>query len=40
MAALVSSVARGDVLFFRGWFGANENAQVAQIYGTMQFTKQ
>ena len=33
LAALVSSVARGDILFFRGWFAANENAQVQQIYG-------
>jgi hypothetical protein len=32
MTTLVNSVARGDVLFFRGWFGANENAQVQQIY--------
>jgi hypothetical protein len=28
----VSSVERGDALFFRGWFGANENAEVVQIY--------
>jgi hypothetical protein len=32
MGALVSSVERGDALFFRGWFGANENAEVVQIY--------
>jgi hypothetical protein len=32
MAALVKSVARGDVLFFRGWFAANENPMVTQIY--------
>jgi len=38
MAALVSSVMRGDVLFFRGWFAANENPQVEQIYGTAQLT--
>ncbi|HEX4086624.1 MAG TPA: hypothetical protein VHY22_17055 [Chthoniobacteraceae bacterium] len=29
---LVNSVARGDVLFFRGWFSATENPQVTQIY--------
>jgi hypothetical protein len=32
MAALVSAVARGDALFFRGWFAANENPLVTQIY--------
>jgi hypothetical protein len=32
MSALVSSVARGDALFFRGWFDANENPLVQQIY--------
>jgi hypothetical protein len=31
-STLVNSVARGDVLFFRGWFNASENAQVEQIY--------
>jgi len=36
MPALVSSVARGDVLFFRGWFNAAENPQVEQIYGSVQ----
>jgi hypothetical protein len=40
MSTLVNSVARGDALFFRGWFAASENAQVEQIYGTMQLTKQ
>jgi hypothetical protein len=32
MAILVNSVMRGDALFFRGWFNANENPQVQQIY--------
>jgi hypothetical protein len=32
MTALVSAVARGDALFFRGWFAANENPLVTQIY--------
>jgi hypothetical protein len=32
MTALVNSVARGDALFFRGWFAAAENSQVTQIY--------
>jgi hypothetical protein len=31
-ATLVNSVARGDVLFFRGWFASSENPLVAQIY--------
>jgi hypothetical protein len=31
-ATLVNSVAHGDALFFRGWFNANENPQVQQIY--------
>jgi hypothetical protein len=31
-SALVNAVGRGDVLFFRGWFNANENPQVEQIY--------
>jgi hypothetical protein len=38
MATLVNSVMRGDVLFFRGWFAANENPQVTQIYGSMHLT--
>jgi hypothetical protein len=32
LPTLVNSVGRGDVLFFRGWFNANENPQVQQIY--------
>jgi hypothetical protein len=32
LTTLIQSVARGDALFFRGWFNANENAQVLQIY--------
>ena len=32
ITTLVNSVARGDILFFRGWFNANENPQVQQIY--------
>jgi len=32
MAALVSSVARGDVLYFRGWYNSPESPQVQQIY--------
>jgi len=38
MPALVKSVSLGDVLFFRGWFQANENPQVQQIYGSAQST--
>jgi hypothetical protein len=38
LSALVNSVARGDVLFFRGWFAATENAQVQQIYGSIPLT--
>jgi hypothetical protein len=38
MAALVSAVARGDALFFRGWFAATENAQVEEIYATVHST--
>ena len=32
LPTLIDSVTRGDVLFFRGWFNANENPQVRQIY--------
>jgi hypothetical protein len=32
LSTLVNSVMRGDVLFFRGWFDANEIPQVQQIY--------
>jgi hypothetical protein len=32
LSTLVNSVMRGDVLFFRGWFDAEENPQVQQIY--------
>jgi hypothetical protein len=32
MPALVSSVQRGDVLYFRGWYNSPEQPQVQQIY--------
>jgi len=36
MTTLENSVGRGDVLFFRGWFDANENPEVQQIYQAAQ----
>lgn len=32
LTTLIDSVAHGDVLFFRGWFDADEDPQVQQIY--------